>query len=520
MNILVADDFQPAIDCIVSMLDCKKLGVKNVFTASNSYEAMKILSLNTIEVMICDIEMPGMSGLELLRWIRNKNLKTVTVFLTSHADFNYAQVAVKLGGFDYLLKPVSEYELEQTILNAIKVYIKLEGTVDEQSTREKFFLDLIRGEINTDYETLEEICRKRKIDMLGKSYMLVLTAVYNDECDCTEDYNFSESKSIICNEMLFKNNLTVNLTLENNIFISIISEPSASYEVVKSQCEKLIHVICKSTGYNACCYLSNFITITEIKNRTTELMKYERRDVIHKSKVFTEDIKKTEYAYLPPENMECIIALLKCGKFDGILKFTNDYLEKMEKNKTLDANILKQFSQDFIQIVYYVLASSEIQAHLLFDDEESQKLFSNLTYSVTAFKKWEKHVLQKSLDIIDKSGNLVSVVNKAKNYINTHLDQQLSRNDVASYVYLNPDYLTRLFKKETGVSISQYINSMRINRAKDLLQNTDMSVSNVAKMVGFTHFAYFSTAFKSSTGYSPVEYRQMYFKSDAKVEEK
>ena len=101
-----------------------------------------------------------------------------------------------------------------------------------------------------------------------------------------------------------------------------------------------------------------------------------------------------------------------------------------------------------------------------------------------------------------------SIVDRAKEYIESHVTQELSRNEIAEYLYINSDYLSRIFRKKTGVSLKDYIVEMKIEHAKYLMENSPLPVSIVASKVGFANFSYFSQVFKKVTGTTPMEYRK------------
>jgi two-component system response regulator YesN len=103
-----------------------------------------------------------------------------------------------------------------------------------------------------------------------------------------------------------------------------------------------------------------------------------------------------------------------------------------------------------------------------------------------------------------------STIEKVKSYIRSNLDRELSRNEIADHVFLNPEYLSRLFRKETGQALIEYITQERIQTAIGYLVRTNMPVSIIASKVGHSNFSHFSKIFKKVTGMTPNEYRQMH----------
>ena len=121
---------------------------------------------------------------------------------------------------------------------------------------------------------------------------------------------------------------------------------------------------------------------------------------------------------------------------------------------------------------------------------------------------WIRHVLKLAASYIEEVEKTDTVMGKIRRYVSQHLaDEDLSRGDIAGYVYLNPDYLTRIVKKETGLPISEYIQRERMEAAMKLIDKTELSISSVAAEVGYQHFSHFSKVFRKHTGMSPMEYR-------------
>ena len=120
MNLLLVDDELTMIQIMEKAIDWKKEGIQKIFVAYNADEARDILASSEIDIMICDIEMPGESGLELIKWMQDMYPEVICIILTGYPDFNYARSAISLGVYQYLLKPVAFEELESVVRSAIE----------------------------------------------------------------------------------------------------------------------------------------------------------------------------------------------------------------------------------------------------------------------------------------------------------------------------------------------------------------------------------------------------------------
>lgn len=120
MKLLLVDDEVTMIEIMKKAIDWKAKGIQKVFTAYNAEEARDVLASSEIDIMICDIEMPGESGLELIKWMQDVYPEVLCIILTGFPDFNYARSAISLGVFQYLLKPVAFEELEKVVHSAVE----------------------------------------------------------------------------------------------------------------------------------------------------------------------------------------------------------------------------------------------------------------------------------------------------------------------------------------------------------------------------------------------------------------
>ncbi|HHV12713.1 MAG TPA: response regulator [Clostridiales bacterium] len=121
MNILIVDDEVATIQILKKAIDWDSIGIDSVHTAYNAVQAREVLSQNKIDIIICDIEMPQENGLQLIQWVQGLYPQIINIILTGFADFNYARSAISLGVYQFMLKPVSFEELENTIKEAIKI---------------------------------------------------------------------------------------------------------------------------------------------------------------------------------------------------------------------------------------------------------------------------------------------------------------------------------------------------------------------------------------------------------------
>ena len=192
----------------------------------------------------------------------------------------------------------------------------------------------------------------------------------------------------------------------------------------------------------------------------------------------------------------------------GILRYLRDYMGKLSKEGRMDRSALRLLHQDFLQLVYSYLQRHEIQAHTLYQDPVSQQLQQLADSSSFDMIKWASYVADTAFKCVSEVRQTGTVVSHAEAYIREHFREDISRDDVAAAVYVTSSYLSRVFRTETGMKITDFLTRCRIEEAKRLLRTTDQSVSDIAVESGFESFSYFSTVFKKVVGMTPVQYRK------------
>ncbi|MBE9916146.1 response regulator [Paenibacillus donghaensis] len=524
-QLLIVDDEWIAVEGLKTGLDWSGLGIDRVFTAYNASQAKEIIQRERVDILLCDIEMPQGSGLELLQWIRGYDPGIEAVFLTCHADFHYAKQAIQLGSFDYLLKPVPFPELEQVIGRMIR---KMEQDSERNEFSrygkywvqhqpllvERFWLDILQQEIPSSDNAIKQAAEERNIPYSERMIFLpVLIHVRRWYKEVTlrdekiVEYAIRKSAEEIIQERTGQGLL---LSLGRGRFLAMISGDldTIDQEKFRSMYERYIQ-ICRDYFYaGVSCYIGEPVHGSEIASMFLRLSKMDENNVAYDSHVFWLKDKQTYAAQHLLPDMDLWGIMLKEGARGQMLAAAEEYMESQVANNQLTPDLLNRFIQDFQQMMYYVLQVKGVQAHQLLGDRKSLELYARSTRSATDSLAWIRHVVDKAMNLASSVEHSPSVVEKVKSFIRQHLAEDLSREDIASHVFLNPDYLTRIFKRETGMSISDYVLQQRLDIAAKLLTGTDLPVSAIATQIGYANFSHFSRMFKKYMNQSPVEYRQ------------
>jgi two-component system response regulator YesN len=226
--------------------------------------------------------------------------------------------------------------------------------------------------------------------------------------------------------------------------------------------------------------------------------------------ILLRDVKKAE-SQIDLPSMSGWAELMKQGAKARLLMEVQQYFHKLKQaGSGVGAPLLHSFYQDLLQMLFFVLQMNGLQANKVFAANLLTEKPEMVLRSIHALEDWVQYVIEVAMNQIHSTDGNMSVVDKVKQYITANISEPgMSREVIASYVYLNPDYLTRVFKKETGLSISDYLQQQRICYAKELLTTTDKSVSDIAVLAGYSNLSYFSTIFKKAVHMNPNEYRKL-----------
>lgn len=523
-QLLIVDDERIAVEGLKSGVQWESIGITKLFAAYSADQAKELFRSERIDIMICDIEMPHGSGLELLAWVREHYPRTETIFLTCHADFHYAKQAIQLGSLDYLLKPIPYRDLEETVMRATKK-LDQESRMSEFSQYgkywvqyqpllvERFWLDILNQTIPAATAAVRKAAEERNIPYAeDMTFLPVLIHIRRWHKDITlhdekvMEYAIRKSAEEVLLSSL-ENGVTV--SCGDRLLLVLISgdSGSAGREHVNDACNRLVEA-CRSYFYaGVTCAIGEIAYGHTMAAMFHRLRRLDADNVANDQGVFSlHDRQTAETGGLPPD-MGVWSVLLMEGAEEKLLQAASDYLKRQAEANLLSAALLNRFIQDFQQMVYYVLQVKGIQAHRLFGDYSSTELYNAATRTATDALKWIGHIVSKSVAFMSSLDQTQSVADRAKAYIREHLTEDMTREDIASHVYLNADYLTRLFKKETGMSISDYVVQQRLGIAAELLAGTDLPISAIASKVGYANFSHFSRMFKKHMELGPAEYR-------------
>ena len=213
MNILIVDDELPAVQGILQIMDWKRLGIENAYVAYSLREAMEQFSQHYIELLLTDIEMQGGTGFDLIRWCNARNMRYVSIILSGFPNFHYAQRAITLGVFEYLLKPVNNSMLEGTLQRAVaRLRQQNEVPVQRPDTDAESLIEQVQ------FYIFDHISREISRDEIAAYVNLspkYLSTIFKRETSCTLSDYIRNERIAFAKRLLKQTNLPISMISEN-----------------------------------------------------------------------------------------------------------------------------------------------------------------------------------------------------------------------------------------------------------------------------------------------------------------
>ena len=511
MNILIVDDLVSVVNGIIKGVDWDSLGILGIYKAHNVYEAKVLLNNLNIDLLLTDIEMPGESGLDLVEWVRENELDMECIFMSSHADFEYARRALRSGGFRYVLLPCPYGEIRDAIADAME---KLKNDRSQRrfseygkvASEDVWIEKVLLGECldaAKNHKAVEKLVELKRFVRDTKGYLCCLKIQREGLDEGKWDPQLMEfTLNNVISELMAPLQQRI-LLFQRNLreYWFFCDGGESGYTPPEEMFERQIRLV--NETLQGICRLDTQITCRY----------YTRSRVIA-------DIGRELSEQVPPGDEHML--LRKAASDNQWLQYYNtpwagqlkDDVEKFLKrgqsgDRRQFQKMCMQLHTDLIQLLYKYL---NLYNDSIFSVFETNGMFERY---IRAYKNpddllWMAELIQSYITRRAlPSGSSEDPVEEVTRYVHEHISQDIKRSDLAEHVHLNIDYLSRIFKREKGVTLNDYIILEKMNVAKNLLTTTRLPVSLIAVKVGYSNFSYFSKIYKKVHGCTPASERSL-----------
>jgi len=500
-------------------VDWQSSGFEFCGEAADGEMALPLLHTARPDVLITDIKMPFMDGLQLTKIVRERMPWVKIVILSGHDEFEYAQEAIKLGVTDYLLKPVTVKKL-QNALQKLTVQLdqerkeqdnlkKLQEQVEENraTLRERLLFKLVVGAVSP-MEAIEK-GQMLGLDLIARYYLVVILKI--ELGDRTEQYDYDEYQRVQRVVMALAEKNPDIYVLKRDWGDLILFMKGNTPEYLEEERDLLLEEIRQAvakTRYQLTVGLGAFKKrIADVSQSFVEALANIQNPVGENKSGLNQAIDRTELLKLDKSAVE---NYLHSGVKDEFDEFFNAYIQPLGET-ALKSNLIKNYI--FVDVV---LAIAKLVSELGGEVDKIIPELNSIEMTMSNIKTIEQlreqayKILSRALAYRDSqpNGQYKNLIRQAKEYLDHHYtDPELSLNEVASQVNLSASHFSVVFSQETSQTFKEYLTELRINKAKELLRMTGLRSADIAYQVGYNDPHYFSSVFKKNTGFSPIEFR-------------
>lgn len=519
LRVLLVDDetfFRQGLRAIVDWQAC---GYEVIGEEDNGEDAFHFIVKERPDVVITDIRMPEVDGLELIhKVVQEEKLNTKFIIVSGYDEFKYAQQAVRYGVCDFLLKPIDEAGLEET-LQQLAESIHRESRQQEKSIthQNQELLSQLEHTSLTD-EQLIDIYKRLGLNHDSDHYFVLMEYHFTAESRKQELLGYNQLQHMVHTIQALLPDISMKLIFPQRGQLGIIVPHSFFHK--HSSIEMLARQLYNRLAVNQELYIFYSDKCTGV-----HFLPKSYREALHASQFkYIDDRVLFDYAQLkqldlrtimlPSESYKDLLHEIESNDEERIEQELDALLEQFGKQRcsveAIKATIHKLVA-DCLHIVQTMQIDKERLSHLheLIGWESTYMNRTTLRELLLSFALDCSRCIAEERKEMAKGG-----IQRIKKYIDQHYAEPISLKSIAAHFYINPVYLGQLFKKNYQLYFNEYLLQLRIQEAKKLLRQTDLKIYEVAERVGFSHPEYFVSQFEKHEKLSPTAYRQT-FKSNA-----
>ncbi|MGY4688651.1 response regulator transcription factor [Salibacterium sp. K-3] len=515
INMLIVDDEPMICEGLASTISWEDIGISIIGKAYNGKEAVDIIHNESVDIVLTDVCMPEMDGLALAEYLSQDYPEIEIVMFSGYDEFEYARQALRLGVNDYMLKPVDIDELFQ-LVTAIKTKIQQKHPEEQPKDMERHHLISQWVKYYIYQSPLSHDMRdKTWLNDYDYGVLVSEMADYSGSCSNEEDQKVTwkeEWNTFLQNKCAIENMRYVLISNHRNEVITIFYSDSKE----KIHMISFIETLCAEMNNSYDFLLQHGISSIRSKAAATHDLYIEANAALAQNRGKTKLISiyknDEEHNFSYPSTREIGKQLQ-----DAVL---NDRKEQLEYLLT---ELFDYLTQEDFSLHESLQAIRELEIIILNNVQDLTVKAQDLNRSfqlekdidLKIYNTFEALRLFLHADLIELSNTLNQrskknwIIDNTIHYIHENFQKDIKAQQVAENHFITPNYFSLLFRQETGFSFSEYLNSLRIKKAAELLVNTSNRVFEIAEYVGYKEYKYFVKVFKKHMGITPTHYRNL-----------
>lgn len=531
MKVLIVDDERHVREAIRYFIPWEEHGVSEIYEATNGQEAIAIIEKQRPEVIFTDMKMPLVDGAGLLEWLHKHSPNTKTIVISGYQDFNYVKPAIVYGGTDYLLKPLNSKQLIAAAERAFEMWRK-EEQVRQQANRRNIQLNVLRP-LYWDKALSDLVSGMRSYAELAASLAeelgvrkdtdrcrIAVISLKSANCRLLERFHgdlqlTSFVLANVCNEVISpqRNGYAFRYWLADTEIVVLFwdgVEEAAQWVIQMNESIKEAYGIQLDIGLSLTQAFPSQLSsaFRQARQGLSQRNILQQQARVHLYQEELDEVNGRVDHPFPVELEKFRISVLS-GDVDRMNRTVDDWAEHLSRLTLLTENSIQRCQDEICSILTQWRAEQCGEDRLAEEgicfepcyDAEGQ-------FSVEDWKKNLKSLLLK----LSKGGVTTQsadsrIILEIRNYLDQNYQQDMTLQHIAERFYISRENVSRKFKQVTGENLSDYLTSLRVDKAKVLLQNTSMRLTQISELVGYEDEKYFSRVFKKVTGQTPREYR-------------
>ncbi|MCB8978423.1 MAG: response regulator [Ardenticatenaceae bacterium] len=519
-KVFLVEDEIVAREGIRDNVDWRSAGFEFCGEAPDGEIALPLIKKVQPDVIITDIKMPFMDGLQLCKIVRQQMPWVKIIILSGHDEFDYAQSAIKLGVTEYLLKPIGTAEIQGALqsVGAIlnqesaerKALKDLQSQIKDARTlqQEKMLLQLVVGGVSST--AVIEQCRQIGLEIVAQHYLVVLIKIHLPEEQTPADFaSIHEIPQMVSN--LVSNRAGVFFTQKSveEMVLILCGEDAAQ---LRQDGLLLADLVQKEVAGVWGQRVS--VGVGDVQQRLTDIFLSfaEAVTAVSRPPLHSQPATPNHLTEMLRREQSAIEQYLKSGLLNEFEPFFADHLYPLGE-AALQSPLIKHYL--FVDLI---LAAAELVAALGGEAKQvipamadMEGFLANIN-TLSQMREAARTIFSAALTFRNDQVQYekAKLIFQAKEFIDAHFtNPNLVLNDVAATVNLSPSHFSVVFGRETGESFKDYLTRIRIERAKELLRTTNIKCSEVALQSGYSDPHYFSYVFRKNTGLPPQQFRQL-----------
>lgn len=534
LKVILADDEIRICRLIRMLVDWDSLGMEVVATASNGLEALNMVQQYRPDILVTDIRMPGMSGLTLVEHAKSMLPELEIVIISGYAHFDYAQTAIRFGVSDYLLKPIQQKELVETLRNLGERCIKRSSTASEvekmRQTSERnqkhlhdvLISDLLAAPSREASKMSASFMQSRYLFSVQEGYLQVFIISFDYDPQILPSQSISiiqKNAEILLRKKL--GGLCCEMAVSFRAFraYGILNFPPKKKDEVRRALRSCLnHLIGQRMLYGNIDF-SAALGICVERPEDLNLSCASAEDAIAErlvegeGQVFELDLRGSR------ENTRLRSSAL-LGKYQAMI----DHVKETESVRDADAavhflsiaitSVPHVHGREIINLVCSAARAFWVQLSISNGEEDMDAFIQECEQCRDTAELFEKlkelqHTWLKRM-IEQRKNDSTRPIRMAKQYVLEHYAESITLEEICEITGFSVSYFSALFKRETGEGFAKYLTRVRIDRAKELLKETNQPISEICRMVGYNDLKHFTQTFKKITDLSPSQFRKLY----------